>query len=566
MNLRKQIKLAAISALTVASVVSCASSSKIVENRSAIEPATRSIQIAFNEASINRKIDSFEQALKIRGRALTDSGWALHDELLDTYIALKSQSVNPHLLRIPANGRLSAKLPSFCLDPNLAAPSNNEAFKWQKESPGLPYFKELLELKSKGEVSQEKVQTLLWNLNRKTFWESYPEDLKAVLLKVDPGAAKKLPSRLADTLKTSALDILKSQVPVIGDVQDVARRIEGEFDRYSDIAEDIRSRTSKYRVGENPELERLPGTDVFASTESSGYHEQEVTLRNPAPVDQTIDLDDYYLKSSRRDVQRIGLSSPQLANRNALVDRLEGVLYGSMLRLGIGFVPFVNDVADMAEVMTGRDFATGEKLTASERALSGVGVIVGSGDGYRYAKRAMFAPERYVPEFEKAIQRASAKTTAKIEQTAAKEVLEASGNTIREARRKNKLRAYSAEEANRSFPSHYDPPYMKGTKVVEFVSGEGNQFVRVHGPANQARGWLVHNESIRGLSPELIQKKLSLPELPTQISDVRLPAGVKIRRGRVEQNFGGGAGAVQYQILDKLKDPWFSNRRSIDEL
>ena len=399
MNIGKQIKLAAISALAVASLVSCASSSKIAENRSTIEAATRSIQITLDEASINRKIDSFEQALKIRGRSLTDSDWALHDELLDTYIALKSQTVNPHLLRVPANGRLSAKLPSFCLDPDLAAPSSNEAFKWQKESPGLPYFKELLDLKSKGEVSQEKIQTLLWNLKKKTFWESYPEDLKAILLKIDPGAAKKLPSRLADTLKTSALDILKSQVPVIGDVQDVANRIEGEFDRYSDIAEDIRSRTSKYRVGENPELERLPGTDIFASTKSNSYDSQDVTLHNPTPVDQTIDLDDYYLKSSRRDVQRIALSSPQFSSRNALVDRLEGTLYGAMLRLGIGFIPVVNDVTDICELLTGKDFVSGAKLTGSERLLSGLGVIVGNGAAYRYAQRSINSPTKYVRNF-----------------------------------------------------------------------------------------------------------------------------------------------------------------------
>lgn len=111
----KKIKVAAFGLLAAAALVSCASSSKIVENRNTIE-ATRSVQIAFDESSINQKIDSFAQALKIRGRALTESDWALHDELLDTYIALKSQAANPNLLRIPARGRLSASLPSFCLD------------------------------------------------------------------------------------------------------------------------------------------------------------------------------------------------------------------------------------------------------------------------------------------------------------------------------------------------------------------------------------------------------------------------------------------------------------------
>ena len=565
MNAINKVNLAVSGILASFALVSCANSSKTVENKITIE-ATQSVKIIFEETSINRKIDSFEQALKNRGSALTESDWALHDELLDTYIALKSQAINPSILMIPAQARLFANLPSFCLDPNLASPSTNEAFKWHNESPGLSYFKDLIDLKSKGEVSQEKIQTIIWNLKKKTFFESYPQDLKTILLKIDQNAAKKLPSRLADTIKTSALDIVKSQLPIIDEVQDLVKTVEGEFEHYADISKEIRNHSSKYKISKNPELERLPGTDVFAGTKSNDYSSQEVTFHNPTSVDQTIDLNSYYLKSSRRDVQRIALSAPLFSNRKAIADRLEGILYGSMLRLGIGLVPFVNDVADVAEVLTGKDFITGEKLLAFERALSGVGVIAGSGAGYRYAKRAIFAPEKYVPQFERAFEKAGARAAYKVEQTAGKEVLEASGNSIREARQRGKLRTYSAEEANRSYPGQWRPPYMKGTKVVEFLSGEGNEFVRVHGPNNQVGDWLVRKESVRGLSPEMIRTKLSLPKLPSHVSDVHLPAGTPIRRGRIEANYGGRAGAVQYQLLEKSKESWFSKRRPIDEL
>jgi hypothetical protein len=561
----KKIKVAAFGLLAAAALVSCASSSKIVENRNTIE-ATRSVQIAFDESSINQKIDSFAQALKIRGRALTESDWALHDELLDTYIALKSQAANPNLLRIPARGRLSASLPSFCLDPNLASPSANEAFKWQRESLGLPYFKELIDLKSKGEVSQEKIQTILWNLKKKTFWESYPEELKTILLKIDSNAATKLPSRLVDTLKTSALDLLKGQVPVIGDVQDVAKQIEGEFDRYADIAEEIRSRTSKYRIDENPGLERLPGTEVFASTKSNGYSSQEVTFHNPTPVEQTVDLDNYYIKSSRRDVQRIGLSAPQFPNRNSVIDRLEGVLYGSMLRLGIGFTPIVNDVADVCELLTGKDFVSGAKLTGSERLLAGLGVIAGSGAAYRYAQRSIHSPTKYLKDFSEGLGKsAGRKISLEIK-------------SLAEA--KNELRAASdfrLQSKEFKFHSPIDPgplhsrPVGSGSVADTFRSGtyvsykseKPIELYRVQ-PKSYVKGDRTGSYWTREQPHGPVQSIVDSALDPTWGNTAghwvkaRIPAGTQVFEGRASPQRGLVGGGSQV-FIEQIKPGWVTD-------
>jgi filamentous hemagglutinin len=49
---------------------------------------------------------------------------------------------------------------------------------------------------------------------------------------------------------------------------------------------------------------------------------------------------------------------------------------------------------------------------------------------------------------------------------------------------------------------------------------------------------MMRKEAIEGLTPEQIQRKYSLPAKPTYISDVNVPAGIRIRTGKVKTNFG----------------------------
>ena len=113
------------------------------------------------------------------------------------------------------------------------------------------------------------------------------------------------------------------------------------------------------------------------------------------------------------------------------------------------------------------------------------------------------------------------------------------------------------------------PPYKTGTQVVEYTTKEADQFVRVHGDGNAARPWLMRKEAVEGLTAEQIQRKYSLPSKPTFISDVEVPAGTRIRTGKVETNFeiqgGGGQGATQYEWLNtKVPRTAISNTRKID--
>lgn len=112
----------------------------------------------------------------------------------------------------------------------------------------------------------------------------------------------------------------------------------------------------------------------------------------------------------------------------------------------------------------------------------------------------------------------------------------------------------TADDVNANdFDNGYNPPYQSGTRVTEYTTKEEDVFVRVHNQGNPNRPWMMRAEAIEGLTAEQIQRKYSLPSKPTFISEVHVPAGTRIRTGKVESNFeqqgGGGEGATQYQML-----------------
>lgn len=126
------------------------------------------------------------------------------------------------------------------------------------------------------------------------------------------------------------------------------------------------------------------------------------------------------------------------------------------------------------------------------------------------------------------------------------------------------IRYRTADEVNSEFTG-YNPPYQPGTRVTEYTSIESDQFVRVHGEDNAARSWMMKREAIEGLSPQEIAKKYSLPEVPTKISDVNVPAGTRIRTGKVASNFDGNEGAVQYQWIGRVPESAITNTRYLQK-
>ena len=137
------------------------------------------------------------------------------------------------------------------------------------------------------------------------------------------------------------------------------------------------------------------------------------------------------MQSTRPDVQRMALKKETLPEdkKAAITKELEDVLYGDMLRLGVGFVPVAGDAADIYELLQGKDFISGQELNWNERLLSGVGIVIGSGAGYRYALRAIRSPSAYIPEFQKGISQSFGKSSSLTQQG-----LEGAGNILRQAK------------------------------------------------------------------------------------------------------------------------------------
>jgi hypothetical protein len=121
------------------------------KNKSEIEKKVELIKRpadTFSENQIRVKMTKLSEALK-KGR-LTENEWRIHDELLSIYSDLKNRSINRVV--IPARSKISISFETYCLDPNKAVPAKKEQYVWQKASPGIKYFKELLELRRTGGI------------------------------------------------------------------------------------------------------------------------------------------------------------------------------------------------------------------------------------------------------------------------------------------------------------------------------------------------------------------------------------------------------------------------------
>ncbi len=119
-----------------------------------------------------------------------------------------------------------------------------------------------------------------------------------------------------------------------------------------------------------------------------------------------------------------------------------------------------------------------------------------------------------------------------------------------------------AEAKKADDPTATRLPYDSMARAREVRLRSETKFVRVHVDGNQARSWMMRSDEIVGLTPAQIKDKFALPEIPKYVSDVNVPAGTRIRVGKVEGHPGWGAGGgTQYELKDKLPKEAFTNQR-----
>jgi len=126
-----------------------------------------------------------------------------------------------------------------------------------------------------------------------------------------------------------------------------------------------------------------------------------------------------------------------------------------------------------------------------------------------------------------------------------------------------KLRDLTSAEANKGFEK---PPYKEGTNVAEYELTENEKFVRLYDGENSAQTgrWMMPESEIKGLTPEQVRDKFALPEIPTQITDVNVPAGTVIRVGEAGPIPGwGNGGGTQVQLTGpRIPTGSYTNPRS----
>ncbi len=360
-------------------------------SREDLQRLTQKIE-AIDFQSTRRDLNAFRKILNAK-KGLNADDWQLHERLVDAYVPIKKMRQATNVLEIPNGSRLEIELDSFCLDPNRVSPDPNEKFVWNQSSGLVPYYKELLKYFIENPASEpQDIQTIIWNLANKTFWENYPPKLQNILLTIDRGAQAKLPSAASDRIKDIVREALQSTP-----LGELANLVTGEFYEFQDIKKRIEGARSKYAIDQSEKVHGIDGTPLFAETKSHGFTRQTAVIFNPSDKSASLDMAQYMLESTRRDIQRIGVASrPQVDT--SLFGDLERTLYMDMMRMGLSFAPGLNDLIDLFEASSGRNFFSGDLLDQNDRFLSAVGVLAGSGASYRYAKKILHGPAGYVKE------------------------------------------------------------------------------------------------------------------------------------------------------------------------
>ncbi len=98
------------------------------------------------------------------------------------------------------------------------------------------------------------------------------------------------------------------------------------------------------------------------------------------------------------------------------------------------------------------------------------------------------------------------------------------------------LKRESADELNAKVLTNnpdFSPLFVSGTQAVVVVATSQSKFVRVYSPTGsrsyQEREWVIPASEIEGLTPEQIASKYALPQAPTHITDVTVPAGYQLQ-------------------------------------
>ncbi|OFZ18864.1 MAG: hypothetical protein A2Z20_02560 [Bdellovibrionales bacterium RBG_16_40_8] len=223
----------------------------------------------------------------------------------------------------PARTKTTLKFNSFCASSKKAIPTQNEIFQWVQGLPDIQLIKQIIPLINLSQLDAPTAQTLIWNLENRTHYEDYPENLKKFLNKADRNAKFILPSRL----RTQIIDEILPQ-----EIKDAKSLVTGQYYEFAAYKERIESLRSKEKLPTNYFASRIPKTPILALTTSHDFESQTITFINPENTSQRIAVSDYFLNPVRSDVQPIILAStmPPLDEIQKILEEFSLKLLGYM--------------------------------------------------------------------------------------------------------------------------------------------------------------------------------------------------------------------------------------------
>ncbi|AHI06425.1 hypothetical protein BDW_09625 [Bdellovibrio bacteriovorus W] len=243
-------------------------------------------------------------------------------------------------------------------------------------------------------------------------------------------------------------------------------------------------------------------------------------------------------------------------------------------RFGVSFTP-AGKFLDFCELVTGRSLCLpeGEILSTTDRALSGLGIVLGSGTLLKSVAKSSVIKDSKVVEASmmfanEALQRLkkpmqivgdrifeTGSKLLKMFKPVSREITDAQLILRSEEKLLDTLRSFEKYDfldpaalnravADKVGPGAFDA-FDKSLGAMKGVLSKEKKFVRVlryeEGSKRSYVGeWMVPEEILRGLSPERIKDVLQITQVPTHYSLVTVPKGASVITGRIANNTGKG--------------------------
>jgi hypothetical protein len=217
----------------------------------------------------------------------------------------------------------------------------------------------------------------------------------------------------------------------------------------------------------------------------------------------------------------------------------------TLAQVGVGAIPVIGDAVDLYELLSGREFLTGRELSAGERLLTAAGLLVGSGATWRTMAQGL----ELTLESRVVIRKIGSR-----ERRRARQALD-EATTLR-ARSHDWYVPHTDALNRRARVRGFEPPYKAGRRVLYRTTTKEEVYFRVYRrkPIEIARKdgmqgrWLMRADP-RRLSRKELRNWYALPEDPTHVVKVRVPAGTRMRITVAGDNRYGPGGGLQWEIL-----------------